>query len=65
MNKIIKFPMTIDMIRRVNQNRSYERALLAAQLIEESKENHKKSIKLKEEAEKFQLDIQKLFKSKK
>ena len=58
MGKIIKFPMSTQMIRRVNQNQSYERAyLLAMGLLEKNRE----SKKLLAEAEKERINMEKLF----
>jgi hypothetical protein len=54
---IIKFPMSQIMQKRVNQNRSYERALDAAYALMESHELYNKELA----AKKYQLDVQKLF----
>ena len=61
MAKIIRFPMSMEMVKRVNQIKSWERAYHAAEVWAESEKMYRESQKLKEDAEQFKLDIQKLF----
>ena len=62
MGKLINFPMSLAMTRRVNHNQSYNRAYRAAMLLAFSDEVRAKSAKIRKEAEKFQEDLNKLYK---
>jgi len=54
---IIKFPMSKEMVRRVNQNQSYERALSAFYASIKAKKQYKENLASK----KYKLDVMKLF----
>lgn len=62
MGKLIQFPMSMQMVKRVNQNLSYERALKVALALKDSKEVQRKSRKIKAEADQFLVDLQRLIK---
>ena len=62
MGKLIQFPMSLQMVKRVNQNLSYERALKVALALKDSKEVQRKSRMIKTEADKFLADLQRLIK---
>ena len=62
MGKLIQFPMSLQMVKRVNQNLSYERALKVALALKDSKEVQRKSRKIKAEADQFLVDLQRLIK---
>lgn len=54
--------MSMQMVKRVNQNLSYERALKVALALKDSKEVQRKSRKIKAEADQFLVDLQRLIK---
>lgn len=54
--------MSLAMTRRVNQNLSYDRAYRVAMALKDSAESRAKSEQILREAEKFQEDLDKLFK---
>ena len=62
MGKLIQFPMSMQMVKRVNQNLSYERALKVALALKDSKVAQRKSRMIKTEADKFLADLQRLIK---
>ena len=62
MGKLIQFPMSMQMVKRVNQNLSYERALKVALALKDSKVAQRKSRMIKTEAEQFLADLQRLIK---
>lgn len=53
--------MNMQMVRRVNENRAWERAAMVTEYLQQSKELKSRSANLVKEGEKFQLDIKKLF----